>query len=84
MSEYYTAVATYRPSRDSSINYEITIPYVGRTQAETADEVEIMVRDYLDCMGHNGDAELRITWRPGGTITTHRTTTGQDNDDVPA
>jgi hypothetical protein len=72
MSEYYTAIATHQPSRDSSINYEIAIPYVGHTQAETADEVELMIRDYLDCMGHDGDAELRITWRPGGTITTHR------------
>lgn len=51
----------------SSINYEIAIHerfggHIGQTQAETADDVELMARDWLDTMGHNGDAPLEIRW----------------------
>lgn len=50
----------------SSINYEITIQdpggVIGATQAETATDVELMARDWLDTMGYNGDAPLDIRW----------------------
>lgn len=58
------AVPYSEPSR--SINYEITIQdqggVIGATQAETAADVELMARDWLDIMGYNGDAPLEIRW----------------------
>lgn len=62
----YRAYAVNYNHPDSSIKYEITLQgpggIIGHTQAETADEVELMARDYLDTMGHDGDAPLDIIW----------------------
>lgn len=62
----YRAYAVNYSHPESSIQYEITLHgpggIIGHTQAETADEVELMARDYLDTMGHDGDAPLDIHW----------------------
>lgn len=54
------------------VKWELNIRGVGTTQAETDDEVEMMVRDYLDCMDGNPNADLTIHWYPSGPTTTHR------------
>lgn len=63
----YHAYAVHWTTPDSSIQYEITIAepgggIIGHTQAATADDVELMARDWLDTMGYNGDSPLVISW----------------------
>lgn len=64
--DMYRAYAVPYSEPGSSINYEITIQdpggVIGATQAETAADVELMVRDWLDAMGRDGDAPLEIRW----------------------
>lgn len=71
MNDTYTIFANKHPNPNDNIQYEITILNIGHTQAETADDVELMARDYLDIFGHDGNAPLKITWLPGGTQTNH-------------
>lgn len=62
----YRAYAVPYNQPGSSIKYEITIQdpggIIGHTQAETAADVELMVRDWLNTMGRNGDSQLEIRW----------------------
>lgn len=62
----YRAYAVPYSESGSSANYVITIQGpggpLGSTQAETAADVELMARDWLDSMGYNGDAPLEIRW----------------------
>lgn len=66
MTDTFRAYAVNYSSPGSSIRYEITVQgpggLIGHTQAETADDVELMTRDYLDTMGYDGDAPLDIKW----------------------
>lgn len=74
----YRAYAVPWSQTGSSINYEITIAdaegsIIGCTQAETANDVELMARDWLDIMGRNGDAPLKIIWPHNRFEDGHRT-----------
>lgn len=67
IKDTYTIYAVPYSEPGSSINYEISIHgklsgHIGKTQAETAADVELMTRDWLDTMGYNGDAPLDIRW----------------------
>lgn len=46
--------------------WEIVIVGVGVTQAQSLDDVQMMARDYLDCMGHDG-AGARLEMIGDGT-----------------
>jgi hypothetical protein len=59
------------------VKWELHIQGVGVTQAEDDNEIEEMVRDYLDCMNGNPNADIVITWPSGPTITYR---TPQDHD----
>ncbi|WP_205327083.1 hypothetical protein [Glycomyces sp. YM15] len=55
--------------------WELEILGVGTTQAEGAAEVELMVRDYLDCfdMADAYTAGIAITWHPDpATVTENK------------
>lgn len=47
--------------------WEIHIPGVGTTQAQTPAEFETVTRDYLAALGRNANARLDITWHRGTT-----------------
>jgi hypothetical protein len=59
-------------ARILGVKWELNIRGVGTTQAEHDHEVEDMVRDYLDCMDGNPNADITIHWYPSGPTTTHR------------
>lgn len=55
------------------VKWELHIQDFGVTQARYDHEIEPMVRDYLDCMGGNPNADITVNWPNGPTITYRNT-----------